>query len=156
MSNPTKEPTRTKSTIQKKRATPVTWDKLKDAPSQNLPFPSNGNITAIELITFLPSSIKSWDVIERFISNSANVPILAYILNTNRNMPYGKMAHNSMLRLMQCQARLRPEKRYEGWTVKKHVRPRGWDERAVGLRVAGYRTQAQVREKPSDVPRPFV
>jgi len=130
--------TEPKTTLASKR---VTWDKLKDAPSHNLPFPK-GNVTAVELLTYLPSSIKSWDVIERFISNGANTPILAYIINTMRVMPYGPITHNSLLRTMQNAVRLRTEERYDGWTVLKHQPLPDWDEQREGLNMGTFRTQA--------------
>jgi hypothetical protein len=143
LTNAVKKPTKKEAAASKKRASPVTWDKLKDAPGRNIPFPSSGNLTAVELITFLPNTLKSWDIIERFISNGANVPTLSYILNTQRTMPFGEMVHNSMLRTMQFQAQMRPEPRYKDWSVRRHVRPEGWDERVVGLGVGGYQTQVQ-------------
>ncbi|KAF2682193.1 hypothetical protein K458DRAFT_370856 [Lentithecium fluviatile CBS 122367] len=120
------------------------WDKLKDAPSPNLPFPSSttANFTLIEHLTFLPNTLKSWDVIERIVSNGASTPILAYIINNTRDMPYGLITNNSLLRLMQNAVRLRTEERYQNWTVQKHRAPVGWNEKNVGLSVGGFRTPA--------------
>jgi hypothetical protein len=117
-------------------------------------------MTAVELLTYLPQALKSWDTIDRFVSNGATNPILAHILNTNRAMPYGQITFNSLLRLMQNAVRTRPETRYQNWTVKKHVPPPGWNEQEKGVEVGGFRTPSETNprkhkkwnERPESVP----
>lgn len=78
-----------------------TYGKLDDAPSMNLDFP-NANLTAAEIIAFLPQWMKSWGVIDRLISNGGTAAIIEKMVNTFREMPKGAISANTVLRMMQC------------------------------------------------------
>jgi hypothetical protein len=54
------------------------------APSRNLLFPANANITAVELLTFLPNSIHSGSVVYRLVTNGAKPGMIQRIVNTQR------------------------------------------------------------------------
>jgi hypothetical protein len=50
------------------------------SPSCNLPFPS-GNITAAEIIAYVPHWLKSIDVIDRLVTNGGRAHIIAAMVN---------------------------------------------------------------------------
>jgi hypothetical protein len=54
------------------------------APSRNLLFPRNANLTAVELLTFLPNSIHSGSVIYRLCTNGAKPGTIHAIVNAQR------------------------------------------------------------------------
>tara|TARA_R110002003_G_scaffold42_2_gene3064 strand:- start:442 stop:1464 length:1023 start_codon:yes stop_codon:yes gene_type:complete len=56
------------------------------SPSWNLPFPS-GNLTAAEILAYLPHWLKSVDVIDRFITNGGKSLTIAAMINEFRNLP---------------------------------------------------------------------
>jgi hypothetical protein len=56
------------------------------SPSWNLPFPA-GNITAAEMLAYLPHWLKSIDVIDRFITNGGKSSTIAAIINEFRYLP---------------------------------------------------------------------
>ena len=73
----------------------LNYNKLRNAPSPWLPFPS-GNLTMAEVTAFLPQSIKSFDIIDRFISNGALAMTLASMINHYRVMPAGPIENNTI------------------------------------------------------------
>ncbi|PSN70870.1 hypothetical protein BS50DRAFT_467822, partial [Corynespora cassiicola Philippines] len=79
-------------------------------------FPENANITAVELLTFLPECIKSPDIVYRFASNGVTRQTVWAIVNQNRGI--GKFIHanrigNWMYKAMRAAG-------YVGWTINSH------------------------------------
>jgi hypothetical protein len=109
-------------------------NKLYDAPSMNVPFPT-GNMTAAEVAAFLPHWMKSWDVIERFAHNGGTKQILARMVNTLRTMPRGLLPANTILKFMQNAMRRRPGN--STWTMGGEPIPVSHDPNS--LSVTGYR-----------------
>jgi hypothetical protein len=58
------------------------------SPSCNLPFPS-GNITAAEIIAYVPHWLKSIDVIDRLVTNGGRAHIIAAMVNEFGVVPRG-------------------------------------------------------------------
>ncbi|CAO2653594.1 Nn.00g030050.m01.CDS01 [Neocucurbitaria sp. VM-36] len=119
-----------------------TYDKLADAPSAQLAFPT-GNITLAELTAFLPQSIKSWNVIDRALFNGAMSVTFAGMINHFRTMPNGPIENNSIYRMMKgpMDKRALQDVAYKGWSVSAHQKlkkPNDFDPTSVS--VAGYRT----------------
>ncbi|KAH7072014.1 hypothetical protein BKA63DRAFT_61712 [Paraphoma chrysanthemicola] len=56
------------------------------SPSWNLPFPS-GNLTAAEILAYLPHWLKSIDVIDRFVTNGGKSLTIAAMINEFRHLP---------------------------------------------------------------------
>jgi hypothetical protein len=114
------------------------------APPVDLPFPAVANITAYELLAFLPHSLHSVDVVYRFISNGGTRHVLWVMVNVARDMPQEWNANRCgtiMYKAME-------DAGFHGWTVTIHdkwheSRKADWDE-AI-LNVTGYRTPAQMR-----------
>ncbi|KAF2245308.1 hypothetical protein BU26DRAFT_432960 [Trematosphaeria pertusa] len=134
-------------------------DKLLDSPSPNLHFP-HGSITVAEIACFLPQWYKSWDVIDRAISNGGTAAIIARLINTCRDMPNGKITSNTMYRMMKTsiEKRALQDEAYKGWCVSSHVVPEDWD--ATSVSVAGFRIPYQthpfvVNRNKSPDPVPF-
>ncbi|KAF2450987.1 hypothetical protein P171DRAFT_335396, partial [Karstenula rhodostoma CBS 690.94] len=104
----------------------------------NLRFP-NANLTAIELLTFLPGCLNSPDIIYRFASNGISWDAILSIVNTNRILEQEWTAEY-------CYRTARNAMRHAGhndWTLKKHPqyfgdRLRSWN--AANLNVSGFRT----------------
>ena len=113
------------------------------APSKNLPFPAHANLTAIELLTFLPHSIRCADVIYRLIANGGTRHTIYVIVNTQRNLEVEwslSCCGSIMYRAMH-------EAGYADWTVRIHyrwhnARKTTWD--GTSLDVAGFRTPNQM------------
>jgi hypothetical protein len=59
------------------------------SPSWNLPFP-NGNLTAAEILAYLPHWLKSIDVVDRFVMHGAKAGHLAAMINEFRDQPLGQ------------------------------------------------------------------
>jgi hypothetical protein len=88
------------------------------SPSWNLPFPE-GNLTAAELLAYLPHWLKSIDVIDRFISHGAKATHIAAIINEFRDLPLGtEFKPNSTTIMMQVSMR---RAGYEEWSVTTHM-----------------------------------
>ncbi|KAF2503156.1 hypothetical protein BU16DRAFT_555173 [Lophium mytilinum] len=111
------------------------YDKLRDAPGMNLDFPANANILAAEFAAFLPNARLAYPVAERLISNGFDYRVLAYMINTLRDMPNGFIETNSILKGMQITMRLGPQAGCprENWTRAKQAEqiPDSWDENNV-------------------------
>jgi hypothetical protein len=116
----------------RKNATDENYGKLEGAPSANIDFPK-GNISAAELMAFLPYSLRSWDVIERLMSNGGATAVLTDMVNAFRVMDKGPVTRNSILRMMQLSAQRRPEARYKDWHVGQHQKPEGWDYTSLSV-----------------------
>jgi hypothetical protein len=118
---------------------------VKDAfgagsPNWNVPFPS-GNLTAAEILAYLPHALKSVDVIDRFLMNGASSQVIAKTLSEFRNFPGGKSEFpaNSVHIMMKDAMR---RAGYDLWTVNSHQQlfsqTRFWD--SGYLSVARFRT----------------
>ncbi|CAO2653652.1 Nn.00g030630.m01.CDS01 [Neocucurbitaria sp. VM-36] len=108
-----------------------------DAPSAQLRMPQDADITAAELIAFLPNWLRSYDVVYRFAQNGMDTATLSNILNYHRTSTKGyAMINNSLCKVIQNTMR---DSGYEGWTVKKHKaglyerEDEAWDERSLSL-----------------------
>jgi hypothetical protein len=111
-------------------------------PSENLPFPVRANFTAVEILTFLPNTLKCADVVYRLVSNGATRHVLWAIINTSRDFPEEWGANccgTTIYKTMRGAG-------YEDWTVNIHGRWHAavestWDE--TNLDVSGFRTPGQ-------------
>jgi hypothetical protein len=117
------------------------YDKLADAPPSTLPFPA-ANLTLVELLTFLPQSLKAWPVIDRLITAGATTSLLTRIINEHRHMPHGAISNNSVYRMMRgsMDKRGKIDVRYANWSVKKHTSiapPTAFEPASIS--VAGFR-----------------
>lgn len=103
------------------------------SPPKNLPFPT-GNLTAAEILAYLPHWLKSIDVIDRFVTNGGKSVQIAEMINGFRELPGGRQfAPNSVLKIMQAPMR---EYYNNDWTLKGHHRwheDRDWDECSLGV-----------------------
>jgi hypothetical protein len=124
------------------------------APSRNLLFPSSANITAVELLTFLPNCVHSASVIYRFCSNGAKPNVINTIINMQRDLEV-EWGQN---KCRQAMYEAMDKSGYKGWKFKQHdkyheEKKDSWNE--DGLGVGGFLTPGQVRggETPApDVP----
>jgi hypothetical protein len=124
------------------------------APSKNLGFPAHANMTAIELLTFLPNSVKCADVIYRFVSNGGSPHAIWAIVNTQRDLS-SEWGQNTCRQWMYDAM---DKAGYKGWRFKAHgkfheERKTSWDE--GNLDVAGFMTPGQIGRKgtsPADIP----
>jgi hypothetical protein len=113
--------------------------------SWNLPFP-DGNLTAAEILAYLPHWLKSIDVIDRFISHGAKAGHLAAMINTFRDQPLGQdFQPNSAMVMMKYAMR---RAGYEGWIFGTHFEyerefPRPEDD----LSVTDFRTPNRTHPK---------
>jgi hypothetical protein len=119
-----------------------TYDKLHGAPPPNLDFPV-GNITLAELAAFLPESIKSWDMIDRYCGNGGGQTAYAAMINHFRVMDRGRILPNSVYRMLKgsMDRRAKLEPGYQTWTTGIHQQfhtPQGFDHSSVS--VTGFRT----------------
>jgi len=114
------------------------------APPRDLPFPDDANLTAYELLAFLPHCLQSAHVVYRFISNGGTRSVLSVLITVARDMP--KEWHANRCGTIMYKAM--KDAGFEGWTVKVHDRWHAskkaqWNETI--LNVTGFRTPAQVR-----------
>lgn len=124
------------------------------APSVNLPFPPSANLTAAELLAFLPHSLRSADVVYRLISNGGTRQVLHIMINAQRDLLVEWSANSCGSTLYQTMH----DAGYEDWTVKIHnrwhdQRKKLWDE--SDLSVAGFCTPSQRNKdgaQASDIP----
>jgi hypothetical protein len=118
------------------------YNKLRDVPSPWLPFPS-GNLTMAEATAFLPQSIKSFDVIHRFLHNGALSSTLTDMMNHYRTMPSGPIENNTIYRMMKgpMNVRAKTQPAYKNWTASKHtlIIPRPPDFDPASVSVANFR-----------------
>ncbi|KAI4649369.1 hypothetical protein J4E93_003686 [Alternaria ventricosa] len=117
------------------------------SPSWNLPFP-NGNLTAAEILAYLPHWLKSIDVIDRFVTHGAKAGHLAAMINEYRDQPLDQdFPPNSAMIMIQYAMR---RAGYDDWKFGMHLEynigiPRPEDN----LNVHGFRTPN--RTHPKDV-----
>lgn len=86
------------------------------APAYTLPFPKKANLTAVEILAFLPNSIKRADVVYRMISNGGTRKSIYTIVNTHRDLGAEWSANccgEAMYKTMQKAG-------FTKWTIKRH------------------------------------
>ncbi|KAF2645850.1 hypothetical protein P280DRAFT_465594 [Massarina eburnea CBS 473.64] len=113
-------------------------DKLRNSPSPNTPFPTGRvNMTMVEIITFLPRSLHSWQIVERFVNNGIPSGTFATLHHIMEEVRESVPSKNSLLKMMQESMRKRkPRQVYKQWTAGKHARPQGWD--GISIEVTGF------------------
>lgn len=117
------------------------------ATPKDLPFPAHADMTAYELLAFLPNCLTSVDVVYRFISNGGTRSVIWTMVNAARDMPQAWDVNRCGTAM--CNAM--KDAGFEKWTIKTHDKwhqPRlfaGWDETV--LSVAGYRTPSMIKQK---------
>lgn len=87
------------------------------SPSWNISFP-DGNLTAAEIIAYLPHWLKSVDVINRFVTNGARPIIIAAMVNEFRHQPRGESFQPNSVGIMMSYAMRRAG--YADWTFGTH------------------------------------
>lgn len=110
----------------------VTYGKLDDSPSANLGFPT-GNITAAEIVAIFPQWLKSWDVIDRLVSNGARSATIRNMLNAMRTMPKGNIESNTILRMWQGSLKTRGAG-FQKWSPGTHQASATHDGTSVSVR----------------------
>jgi hypothetical protein len=115
------------------------------APPYNLPFPDSAQLTAYELLAFLPNSLRSPDVIYRFVSNGASRRALWALINSARDLEKEWTAN----RCGSTITKVMNQAGFLGWTTKIHEhwhapRKSSWDETHLG--VAGFTTPGDSNE----------
>lgn len=116
-----------------------------NSPSWNVPFP-NGNLTAAEILAYLPHWLKSIDVVDRFVSHGAKAGHLAAMINEFRDQPLDQeFKPNSAMVMIQYAMR---RAGYKDWTFGAHLEyereiPRPEDD----LSVTGFRTPNRTHPK---------
>ncbi|KAL6708001.1 hypothetical protein ACN47E_003435 [Coniothyrium glycines] len=115
------------------------------SPSWNVSFP-DGNLTAAEIIAYLPHWLKSVDVIDRFITNGGRSLTIAVMVNEFRDQPTAGVWTANSAQIMMSYAMRRAG--FEGWTVGKHGEwPRAVDLQECNLSVKDFRTPRQTHPK---------
>ncbi|CAE7027102.1 hypothetical protein P3342_005922 [Pyrenophora teres f. teres] len=122
------------------------------SPSWNMAFP-DGNLTAVEILTYLPHWLKSIDVVDRFVSHGAKSSHIAAIINESRVLPSGEQLRpNSVLVMMQYSMR---RAGYEEWSVSTHSEyPQEIPRPEWNLDVTGFRTPCTTHPKEINSPTP--
>ncbi|KAF2127560.1 hypothetical protein P153DRAFT_51683 [Dothidotthia symphoricarpi CBS 119687] len=117
------------------------------SPSWNLSFPS-GNMTAAEILAYLPHWLKSVDIIDRFVTNGGASRTIAAMINEFRHQPTGPDAvflPNSAQIMMSYAMR---RAGYDEWTVGTHG---NWDRESENdpedLSVTNFRPQRLTHPK---------
>ncbi|KAH7084313.1 hypothetical protein FB567DRAFT_550322 [Paraphoma chrysanthemicola] len=117
----------------------------RHVPPRNLRFSSFGNHTAAELLTFLPESIRSKDIVNRLVENGFTTDEISKIINYHRVSPKTHKAMNNTL-LHATQKTMR-DANFTNWTVGKHhmglysAQNQNWD--AKNLNLDGMRPQCE-------------
>lgn len=109
------------------------------APVTHIALCSNGNITAAEIIAFLPNWIRNTDVCDRLNFNGWVAEGIANVANEHLDLPRGPMNANSALKVLQAGKRYTADhspKTGLYWTPKKAyntLRPATWDSNDLSL-----------------------
>jgi hypothetical protein len=115
------------------------------SPSWNLPFP-DGNLTAAEVIAYLPHWLKSIDVVDRFLSHGGRSANLAAMINVYRDLPTGSEFKPNSVMIMMSYAMRRAG--YENWSVGSHFDyPRQIARPETDLNVKDFRTPRMTHPK---------
>jgi len=117
-----------------------------NAPSRYLLFPDRANMTAIELLTFLPNSVHCADFVHRFFTNGGSHPLLCEIVNEQRHLlvEWGKRGGRQAIYDTMRRAG------HKGWGIKscstsEKKQSQTWNE--ASLDVGGYKTPGQLYKK---------
>lgn len=110
-------------------------------PPRNLHFP-NANITAVELLTFLPRCLSSADVVYRFVSNQGTRESILSTINTNR-MTKKAWDLNYLYRTTSAAMK---DAGHGDWTFNKHAKffeeaLQNWND--ASLSVSGFKTKCE-------------
>lgn len=153
-----KKPTKSKKKSVKKAESPSSDERKRNAfgvgsPSWNTPFPI-GNLTAAEILAYLPHWLKSVDVVDRFIANGGRSHTVAVIINDHRNLPKDKVFNSNSAQIMMSYGMRRAG--FKGWKVGTHhefTRPDP-SMREDDLDVQDFRTPRETHPKkaPSKTP----
>ncbi|KAF2998930.1 hypothetical protein E8E13_006290 [Curvularia kusanoi] len=117
-----------------------------NAPPGTIPFPRTANMTAAEILAFLPNSIDCADVVYRLISNGGSRKSVHAIINTHRNFDTEWSANccgEAMYKTMEKAG-------YVNWTITKHNQWHGEMKSAwngLNLDVGGLRTASDDSEE---------
>jgi hypothetical protein len=100
-----------------------------------MPFPNHANLTAYELVAFLPNSIRCSDIVYRFVSNGASRHVLWVMINTARDFQRTWTANQCGSAMFKTMGR----SGYVGWTLTKHNdwhadKEARWDETALAVK----------------------
>lgn len=87
------------------------------SPSWNLCFPK-GNMTAAEIIAYLPHWLKSIDVVDRFVTNGARSATVSAIVNEFRHQPADRRFSSNSAQIMMSNAMRHGG--YKNWTFTTH------------------------------------
>ncbi|RMZ70011.1 hypothetical protein GMOD_00000043 [Pyrenophora seminiperda CCB06] len=117
-----------------------------NAPSRYLLFPASANITAIELLTFLPNSVHCAEFLYRFFANGGSYVLLYTILNQQRSL----LVEWSQRRNRQVIYETMRRAGYEQWGNKARnavleKQDQAWNE--ANISVKGYKAPGQVYKK---------
>lgn len=118
-----------------------------NVPSPNLPFPPSANITAVELLTFLPHSLKSHNVVNRLVSNGFTRNAIWTITNNNRDLEREWPANTCGITIYATMRSVG----YDGWTVTIHDRwfkdevKKKWNANSIS--VAGFQVPCQTEKE---------
>ncbi|KAH7385353.1 hypothetical protein DE146DRAFT_769167 [Phaeosphaeria sp. MPI-PUGE-AT-0046c] len=88
-----------------------------NSPSWNLPFPI-GNLTAAEILAYLPHWLKSVDVVDRFIANGGRSQTIAVTINEFRSLPRDGGFNSNSAQIMMSFSMRRAG--FKGWKVGTH------------------------------------
>ncbi|KAF2014112.1 hypothetical protein BU24DRAFT_347885 [Aaosphaeria arxii CBS 175.79] len=114
---------------------------------ENLPFPASANLTAAEILTFLPGGLRCADVVYRFFSNGGTRQGIHGIISTNRFPQKNEWSANICGSLLYRTMR---KAGFDGWTCGIHELwhkdiAASWNEE--DLSVAGFKTPCEIGEK---------
>lgn len=87
------------------------------SPSWNMAFPT-GNLTAAEILAYLPHWLKSVDVVDRFVANGGRSHTVAAIINQFRYLPGDSVFRSNSAQIMMSYGMRRAG--YAGWKVGTH------------------------------------
>ncbi|KAF2266003.1 hypothetical protein CC78DRAFT_578856 [Lojkania enalia] len=112
----------------------------KSAPSKNLKFPRNANMTAAEILCFFPYWLKSADVVYRLVANGMTSKNCTIMINAFRAFEPGPTTSNGIYHMLKDTMRGFGHK---DWTVTKHqeIVPEDWTHNVIA--VGGFRTHAE-------------
>ena len=108
------------------------YDKLATAPSIKIGFP-NGNLTAAEIVAYLPNWLKSAPVIRRLILNGFSSCVLQFMINESRDLsPKGDISTNTVMIMMRNAMR---RAGFSKWIVQEMYkwRPMEWVAEDLGI-----------------------
>lgn len=118
------------------------------SPSWNLPFPS-GNLTAAEILAYLPHWLKSIDVVDRFVTNGGKSLTIAAMINEFRYLPGNgdTVFRPNSVQIMMSYGMRRAG--FQNWTVSSHHEyPRSSPNLLdTNLDVSNFRTPCETHPK---------